>query len=289
MYWRSAEDSGERVEEVSGREAPPSDLRVLRPRHRRTLIEFVDLVWTKARLNLKSEANRNYLSYAWWLIEPLAYMTVFYLIFGMLLQRGEEGYIAYLLTGLVPFQWFAKTVSYTAGSIVAGRGLMHKVRVSPLFFPLVGVVQNLGKQFSVFAMLFLFLILYGLPPTIHWLAIIPVVVVQFLLITVVSCLVAMVIPFLRDLHNLVPTGIQFIMFASGIFYSVDRIPEQWKTLFFLNPMANLLHQYRQVFLEASWPDWTALFYLTVSTIALFLLTLYLYKLLEDKFARVVLE
>ncbi|OBX34299.1 hypothetical protein A8U91_03352 [Halomonas elongata] len=95
---------------------------VINPPRRRTLRMFWDLVWTKARLNLKSEASQNHLRYLWWILDPVLYMTVFYVVFGLLMERGGEGFIAYLLTGLVPFQWFAKTVQHTSNSIVGGRG-----------------------------------------------------------------------------------------------------------------------------------------------------------------------
>ncbi len=256
---------------------------------RRTLRTFWDLVWTKARLNLKSEASQNHLRYLWWILDPLLYMAVFYIVFGLLMERGGPGFIAYLLTGLVPFQWFAKTVNQTSGSILSGKGLMNKVRISPLFFPLVGVVQNTGKQALVFAMLGVFLILYGLPPTIHWLGFIPVVAVQLLLMTVVCCLVAMIIPFIRDLSNLVPTGVQFVMFSSGIFYTLDRIPEKWQSLFFANPIANILYQYRRIFVENQWPDWSMLGWVALGAVIGLGIVLWLYRRLESVFPRVVLE
>lgn len=261
----------------------------INPPQRRSWKTFVDLVWTKARLNLKSEASQNHLRYLWWILDPLLYMAVFYIVFGVLMERGGPGFIAYLLTGLVPFQWFAKTVQQTSGSIVGGKGLMHKVRISPLFFPLVGIVQNAGKQLLVFAMLGGFLVFYGMPPTVHWLAVFLIVLTQLLLMTVVCCLVAMVIPFVRDLSNLVPTGIQFTMFTSGIFYNVDRIPEQWHALFFSNPMANLLYQYRRVFVEGQWPDWSMMGWLILGSALGLIVVLWLYRRLEPVFPRVVLE
>lgn len=166
---------------------------------------------------------------------------------------------------------------------------MNKVRISPLFFPLVGVVQNLGRQLFVFFMLVLFLFFYGLPPSIHWLALVPLVLLQLFLIGSVSCMIAMIIPFARDLNNLVPTAVQFVMFSSGVFFSVERIPEQWQPLFFANPMANLLHQYRTIFLEASWPDWASLGKVLACIGVLMLLVLCFYRQFEGKFARVVLE
>ncbi|QEM84062.1 ABC transporter permease [Halomonas binhaiensis] len=259
------------------------------PPQRRNWKTFVDLVWTKARLNLKSEASQNHLRYFWWILDPLLYMAVFYIVFGLLMERGGPGFIAYLLTGLVPFQWFAKTVQQTSGSIVGGKGLMHKVRISPLFFPLVGIVQNTGKQALVFLMLGLFLIFYGLPPTVHWLAIVPVIAVQLLLMVVVSCFLAMLVPFVRDISNLIPTGIQFLLFTSGIFYTVDRIPPEWHTLFFSNPMANILHQYRLVLVENQWPDWSGLGWVFLGCMIGLVIVLMLYRRLEPIFPRVVIE
>ena len=265
---------------------PPSPVA---PPQRRNGRNFLDLVLTKARLNLKSEANRNHLRYLWWVLDPLLYMAVFYVVFGMLLHRGGEGFVAYLLTGLVPFQWFAKTVQHASNTIVEGRGLMNQVRVSPLFFPLVAVAQNAGKQSLVFLMLVVFLIFYGLPPTPHWLALAPVVALQLLLMVVVGCALAMLIPFVRDLLNLVPTGLQFLLFCSGVFYTLDTIPERWRDLFLANPMANLLHQYRRILLEHQWPDWGQLGWLALASLFGLALVLLAYRRLEGVFPRVVIE
>lgn len=278
------------LESVQGDEQGEEEaLHTINPPQRRDWRTFIDLVWTKARLNLKSEASQNHLRYLWWILDPVLYMTVFYVVFGVLMERGGAGFIAYLLTGLVPFQWFAKTIQHTSGSIVGGKGLMHQVRISPLFFPLVGIVQNTGKQLLVFAMLGIFLALYGLPPTIHWLAVIPIVLVQLLLMTAVSCLVAMIVPFVKDLTNLIPTGIQFLLFTSGIFYTIERIPEEWRSLFFTNPMANILYQYRQVFVENQWPDWSGLGWVTLGCALGLVAVVFLYRRLEPIFPRVVIE
>ena len=250
---------------------------------------FFDLVLTKGILNLKSEASQNYLHYLWWLIDPLLYMGVFYVFFGVIMQRGGENFLAYLLTGIIPFQWFAKTVQQSSNSIVTGRGLMYQVRLFPMFFPLVSVVQNLGKQIPVFILLIFFLMLMGLHPTICWLGFFPVVLVQFLLIITLSSLVAMFVPFVRDLVNIVPTCIQFLLFCSGVFYKMKAIPVEWHSVFLMNPMANILYQYRRVFVYQSWPDWPLLGGLFLVCLVLLFLVIEGYRRLEPLFPRVVLE
>lgn len=259
------------------------------PPVRRNWQAFIDLVWTKARLNLKSEANKNYLRYLWWVIDPVLYMLVFYTVFGILLNRGGDGFVGYLLTGIVPFQWFAKTTTYCAGSIFGGRGLMNQVSISPIFFPLVGIVQNSGKQFFVFLMLGVFLCAYGLTPAITWLALVPVMLVQLLFMVAVSCVISLIVPFARDLLNLIPTGIQFLMFSSGVFYSTDIIPPDWRSLFFTNPVANLLYQYRQVLVEQQWPDWSSLMWVTAGSIVGLLIVAALYRKVAPILPRVVIQ
>jgi lipopolysaccharide transport system permease protein len=250
---------------------------------------LLQLVWTKAKFNLRADARKNHLSYLWWILEPLLYMVVFYVVFGLLLKRGGEGFVAYLLTGLVPFQWFAKSVQGTSSSIIGGKGLMHKVRITPLFFPFVGLTQSASKQSLVFLMLFIFLFFYGIPPVTEWLGFIPVMLTQFVLIATVSCAVAMVMPFLRDLQQIIPTAISFTMFASGIFYTIERIPEEWRPIYFLNPMATLLYEYRRVLIEGHWPDMQALGWIVLVCVLVIAVLALSYRKLEQLYPRIVIE
>jgi lipopolysaccharide transport system permease protein len=267
----------------------PSPTERVKASPRPSLYAFIDLVLTKAKMNLKSEASQNYLRYLWWLIDPLLYMTVFYIFFGLILHRGGENYLAYLLTGIIPFQWFAKTVQQSSNSIVAGKGIMHQIRVSPLFFPLVSVMQNLGKQTAVFAMLAFFLTVGGLPPTLYWLGFIPIFAVHFVLIIAASCLVALIVPFIRDVTYLVPTAIQFLLFCSGVFTTLESIPEAWRSVFLMNPMANILYQYRLIFVHQSWPDWVLLGWLALGCALALAALILAYQHLASTFPRLVLE
>jgi lipopolysaccharide transport system permease protein len=99
----------------------------------------------------------------------------------------------------------------------------------------------------------------------------------------------MFVPFVRDLVNIVPTGIQFLLFCSGVFYELNIIPIEWRTVFLMNPMANILYQYRRVFVYQSWPDWHLLGGLALACFAVLLLVIAGYRRLEPAFPRVVLE
>ena len=60
------------------------------------LFRYSELVSTKVIANLKAEASKSYLSYLWWILEPILHMMVYYLVFGLLLNRGTEDFVVYL-------------------------------------------------------------------------------------------------------------------------------------------------------------------------------------------------
>lgn len=263
------------------------DIKTINPPVRRSFWVFLDLIHTKSRLNLKSEANRNHLRYLWWVLDPLIYMSVFYVVIGLLLHRGGSGYLTFLLTGLAPYQWFAKSLQYSAPSILNGQGLMNQVKISPLFFPLVDIAQNAGKQVLVFLVLMIFLSFSGLPPNIYWLALIPVILVQLLFMTVLCSMLALIIPFMKDVLNLIPTMIQLLLWCSGILFRPETVPAKWQGLFFTNPIAMLIQQYREVFLYHHWPNWTGLAQISLESIVVIGLLALFYRKYESVYPRVV--
>lgn len=254
-----------------------------------TLNRFIELICTKAAFNLRSEIQRNYLSYAWWVLEPILYMAVYYVVFEVLLQRGGENYTVFLLTGLIPWMWFLKAVSGSSTSILNGNKFVFQVSLHPIFFPLVSILQSTLKQFPVFGLLFVLLWMQGISPNVFWWGLIPVIFVQGLLIVAVSCAVAALIPFVRDLSYLVPTGLTLLMFLSGIFYSYRSISPEWQDLFLLNPIAFLIKCYREILIEGTLPEIFALSLWGMGSAAACLSMILVYQMLRYTFPLITME
>jgi lipopolysaccharide transport system permease protein len=250
---------------------------------------LTELIWTKSIFNLKTEVHHNYLSYLWWILEPLLHMAVFYVVFGFLLNRGVENYSSFLLVGLIPWLWFSKSISCSSNTIIVGKPLMLKVGIPSIFFPTVSLLQTALKQIPALVLLLGFLWTQGYTPNIHWWALFPLIFMQALIIAAMGCATAAVIPFLRDLIYLVPTGLTFLLFVSGIFYSYKDIPAEWQGLFLLNPMAFLIKCYREIFLDGIWPDMTTLSLWCLASIVMCFLVLLGYGRLRYIFPRVVME
>jgi lipopolysaccharide transport system permease protein len=250
---------------------------------------LLELIWTKAIFNLRSEVHRNYLSYGWWILEPLLHMIVYYVVFGMLLKRGGDNFPVFLLTGLIPWMWFMKSVGGSSNSIITGHNLMMQVGLPTIVFPAVSLVQATLKQIPIFILLFGFLLLQGYMPGAHWWALLLVILVQALLIIVFSFTVAAVIPFIRDLAYLVPTGLMFLMFLSGVFYDYRMISAEWQELFLLNPVAFLLKCYREILIDGIPPDLVTLAWWGLGCTSACILLFFVYGHLRYIYPRIVME
>lgn len=247
---------------------------------------MLELVWVKATMNLKSEASVNYLSYVWWIVEPLLHMSVYYLVFSVLLNRGGEDYVIFLLTGLIPWLWFSKSVSRASNSIIKGKTLMGQIYVPKLFFPLTSLTQDTIKQIIVWCILLVFVGIVGPSPSIVWFWLVPIILTQLLLICAFSLCFALIIPFIRDFSLIIPSILQFIMFCSGIFFSYKDISSEIQNLFFINPMAVLLRCYRDVLLDGVGPVLPLLIYVFSSSFIVIIICLKMYKELDFKLPRV---
>ena len=214
-----------------------------------------DIIYYKTYAELKSESQRYYLGFLWWLIEPVLFMLVFYFVFSVLLKRGTENFVPFLLTGLVFWQWFQTTVIQCADVVPANRFLLNQVFVPKYVLPAVVLVKNTAKFGVVLAMLILFLLLYGIEPSLSWFAAPLVLAVGGLFVAGVSALVASITPIVPDLRVVFDNGLRALFFLSGIFYDINSFDTPYRIVFQLNPMAILIDNLRTVLLESHFPDW----------------------------------
>lgn len=221
------------------------------------LKHYSGLIYFKVIAELRAEVSRGYLGVFWWIAEPLIHMSVFYVVFGYLLNRGGPGYVTVLLTGLVVWRWFDASLRGGMNAILSNRNLMQQVYVPKLLFPLTTTLIATFKFLIVFALLVTFLLIYGIRPTWAWLTLPLLLGVQFLLVVAGSAVTAILVPLMPDTRVIINNLMTLMLFISGVFYTMNDLPEQTRSLFLLNPMASMIDAYRSVLIEGAWPNWLA--------------------------------
>ena len=229
--------------------------------------KYIELILYKTYADLTAEASQTYLSFLWWIVEPLLYMTVFYFVFGLLyLRGGGADYVPFLLCGLTFWKWFDSTVRVGSNSIRINTHLMQQVYVPKIIFPTITILQNTVKFSIILALLLVFLQVYGIDIGVTYVSLPVLIVVQLLFIAACTYLLCALVPFVPDIAQFIGNGMVLLMFLSGIFYPIETIPQAYQNYFYLNPMATLLEAYRDTMLYARWPNWTALGWVSLASL-----------------------
>lgn len=206
----------------------------------RELLYF--LVWRDVKVRYKQTA----LGVAWVILQPLISMVVFSLLFGQLLKvpSGEVPYPIFAYAALLPWNYFAASLTRSSTSLVGSAHLITKVYFPRLVIPISGVLSGLVDFAVAFLVLVGLMIYYGIAPTwaVVWLP-------AFLLLALATALgVGMWLSALnvryRDVNYLVPFLVQVWMYLTPVVYGTTLIPERFRLLLALNPMTGVVEGFR---------------------------------------------
>lgn len=219
---------------------------------------YIELVLYKTYADLRAETEKTYMGFLWWIIDPLFFMLVFYVVFGLLLGNNTDNFIPFLLIGLVTWRWFDNTIIHGSGALQDNGGLMRQVYIPKLVFPVVTILTDLVKFSFVFSILLIYLWFSGFSISLSYLALPFIMLLELTLIVTLTLLTAALVPFFPDLKILITHVLHIMFFLSGIFFSSERIPEAYQAYFYLNPMARIIESYREVLIHGHWPHWQSL-------------------------------
>jgi lipopolysaccharide transport system permease protein len=218
--------------------------------HYRELLYF--LVWRDIKVRYKQTA----LGVAWIILQPTLSMVVFSLLFGLLLKvpSGDAPYPIFAYAALLPWNYFAGALNRSSTSVVNSAHLITKVYFPRLVIPLAGVLSGLVDFAIAFLVLVGLLIYYQVAPT--WAV---VLLPGFLLLAMLTALgfglwLAALNVRYRDINYLIPFLVQVWMYATPVIYGTTLIPERFRFLISLNPMAGVTEGFRWALLGARLGD-----------------------------------
>lgn len=241
-----------------------------------TYSQYLRLMNVHALMRLRADAARYTLGVLWWLLEPLLWVAVFFVVFNLILDSGRKSgdFIVFLACGKFAFLWFSKAVIQASNSIVTSQGLVGKINVPKSLFPMSAIHESVYRQSTVYLLLVLILLVAGYAPGPVWLWMIPVIGVTWLMIVACGLVGAYLVCVWRDFQKIIPLAMTFLLFTSGIFWDIRALGSAEKTqlLLAINPLAFILDAHRQVLMVGAAPDATHLLAVGIGFAALALLT-----------------
>jgi lipopolysaccharide transport system permease protein len=212
----------------------------------RDLWEYRELLFFLIWRDVKVRYKQTVLGAAWAILQPFLAMVVFTVFFGRLAKVPSDGipYPVFAYTALLPWQLFAHALTESGNSLVANQQLLTKVYFPRLIIPISAVLAGLVDFGIAFLVLVGLMLHYGIVPTLAVLTL-----PFFLLLAIATALAvglwlsALNVQY-RDVRYTIPFLTQFWLFATPIAYSSSLVPERWRALYGLNPMAGVVEGFR---------------------------------------------
>lgn len=243
------------------------------------------LVWRDVKVRYKQTV----LGAAWAILQPVMTMVVFSVFFGRLAKMPSDGipYPVFAFAALLPWQLFAHALSESSNSLVGSQHLITKVYFPRLIVPLAAVLAGLVDFAIAFAVLLALMWYYGIVPTAA-IALLPLFVV-FAIMTALAVglwLSALNVKY-RDVRYTIPFLTQLWMFATPVAYPSSLVPQHWRALFGLNPMAGVVEGFRWALLGKAEGPGPLLAMSVVAVVLLLVGGLMYFRQMETTFADLV--
>jgi lipopolysaccharide transport system permease protein len=240
--------------------------------------------------NLKIRYRQTVLGAVWAVLQPLALMLVFVVVGDKILHLSSDGvpYPVFTFAALVPWTLVSSALTTSSESVVRDINLVSKVYVPRLLLPISAIGPLLVDFFVSFVLLFGLMAAYGIAPEPSALWWVPTLTVLMVVLTLaVGFLLSSLMVMYRDVRALTPLLLQLWLFATPIAYSISLIPEKWRLLYGLNPLAGPIAGFRSALLGTPAPDGGMLAASVVTTFALLIVGLAYFVRTDRTFADVI--
>ncbi len=218
--------------------------------------------------------SNSLLGAAWTVLNPLAMIFIYTVIFSQLMRAKVEGidsafaYSIYLCAGILTWGFFSEIITRAQNVFLQHANLIKKISFPRICLPIV-VVLNAGVNFTIIFSLFtVFLILSGNFPGWVFLAIFPLLLVQIIFSIALGIIIGILNVFFRDVGQFFNIFLQFWFWLTPIVYSGTVLPENIRSLLVFNPMAALIVAYQGILLRREWPQWETLLPLVLISVVL---------------------
>jgi len=234
---------------------------------------YWDIIIYRTYAELKAEAQLSYMGYVWWVLEPLLNTVLFFVLMAVVLEQSTIGAVSFLVIGAVTWQWFNASMMSASNSVLDAGSMLKQIYLPKAILPLISILSSTWKFLFLFVILLIFTWATGHPPSIAYLALPLVLILEFLAIIAFTMPLAFIMPYFPDARITVDAFLRSAMLVSGIFFSVSTLPPVYRFYFHLNPLADLIEAYRAILLDGAWPRWDLMAYVAgLSVIGLILAT-----------------
>ena len=261
----------------------------MRPVDLRELWRYRDLFYLLVWRDIKVRYAQSVLGIGWAIIQPIAFMVVFSIIFGRLVKMPSDGvpYAVFSYTALVPWAYFSSSLVTSTTSLISNADMLTKVHIPRLLVPTSAVAGKLVDFVIALALVFGLMAWFGMAPTV-WALLLPwfVILMAATAAGLGMWLSALAVQY-RDVQYGMMFLVQVLMYATPVVYPASVVPDQYRLVYALNPMVGVIEGFRSSLLGTNPMPWDLITVGSISALAIVFFGLFYFRRMERIFADVV--
>lgn len=254
----------------------------------RNLYRYRELCSSLVKRELSARYKQSVLGPLWAVLQPAALMLIFVVVQSFVhIPSDGIPFPVFVYAGLLPWTLFSNTLALMAPSIVSNAGIVKKIYFPREVFPVSAAVVCLFDFVIGLVLLVGLMIYYGVRPG-PYLAIVPLLLVIQTAFTVgTGLLVCAAATFRRDIMFGAVFVLQLWMYASPVIYPLSAVPERWRSVYLLNPMAGIVASFRAALVGSTPPALSLVGVAAIEAVVVLWIGHWVFKSLERYFADVV--
>jgi ABC-type polysaccharide/polyol phosphate export permease len=217
------------------------------------IFHYRELLRNLIERDIKKRYKRSALGFLWVMLDPLLMMLIFYIVFSGLFGGTVGNYTAYVITGIIMWQFFAQGTKVASTAFLQNRNLISKIHLPTAIFPLAVVGSSVAHFFFSLVPLFTIVIFSGTPLS-YYILLLPVAIGLIIVFSVgISLTIATLTVFFHDVLYIYEVILVGWMYLSAIFYPVSILPEKLRVLMSFNPLYHYISLFRACIYDTTLP------------------------------------
>jgi lipopolysaccharide transport system permease protein len=252
------------------------------------LADYRDLLIALSAHRLKVRYKQSVLGIAWAIIQPVALMLIYTLVFSIVTRVKSTGvpYAVFAYAALLPWSFFSTALTNATNGLVSHAQLVTKVYFPREILPISYVVAALVDLLVASIVMSLLMLYYRVPLTLHVFWVFPITLVMTAFVSGCSLVFSAMQVRVRDIGMAMPLLLQLWMFASPVVYPLHQVPERYRAWYVLNPMVGIIENFRAALLGTPL-DSQSLWISTIVSATLLPLAFLYFKRIEATVADVI--
>jgi ABC-type polysaccharide/polyol phosphate export permease len=222
------------------------------------LKKYQEYLFTSITTGMRTDFANTYIGYIWWILDPLLFMLVYVFVFQVIMGSKIPNYPVFLMCSLLFWRWISGSIAQSTSSIVNKKAILSQTYIPKFLLPLIKIgINSMYFLFSILVLL-VFIVIYRIPVTWHFIEIIPLTVVSFLFCYAVGLWLAHLGVFYYDVERILQFVLRLWYYVSPGVYALANVPKSLTEVIWLNPLTPIFEGSRNVFLYGLSPDYKML-------------------------------